>query len=60
MFRNIVEVTCYGKKETMKREEAKKFYLEAMMFSEGSERERYTNIYIGLMNGLDEVSDETI
>lgn len=46
---------CYGqKKEWTSREEAKMYFLEGMMNSEGSERERYTSIYLKL------ISDEMV
>lgn len=53
-----VKITCYGKTETMERNEAIKFYRECADWSEGSERERYVNILFGLMDGLNEVTDE--
>lgn len=34
------------------REEAKDFFLEAMMNSDGFEHERYSAVYIQLVNGL--------
>ena len=47
-----VVVTCYGNTETWEsRAEAMAFYLEAMAASEGSECERYKNIYIALAYG---------
>ena len=55
-----VEITCYGKTETMKRQEAITLYKEAMEASEGSERDRYTNIYLGLMAGATVVLDEEV
>ena len=55
-----VEITCYGKKETMKRQEAIAFYREAMEGSDGCEKERYTNIYLGLMSGATVVLDEEV
>lgn len=53
-----VKITCYGKTEIMERSKAMKFYREAADWSEGSERERYVNILFGLMDGLNEVSDD--
>jgi hypothetical protein len=52
-----VKVTCYRQTETMTRGEAIREYYEAMLYCEGSEGERYTNIYLQLMEGLTEVSD---
>jgi hypothetical protein len=43
---------CYGKEQEFKNiEEAKAFFLECMMCSEGAERERYTEIYSQLEEG---------
>ena len=43
---------CYGqKKEWTSREEAKMYFLEGMMNSDGSEQERYTMIYLKLLSG---------
>lgn len=53
-----VKITCYGKTEIMDRFEACQFYREGILNSDGSERERYVNILMGLLDGLDEVSDE--
>ena len=39
-------------------EQAKAFFLEMMMTAEGEERERAECIYIQLLHGLDECSDE--
>lgn len=50
-------VTCYRKTETMTREQAIDKYYEGMMCCEGSERDRYTNIYCQLMDGYRRVSD---
>ena len=52
-----VKVTCYGETETMTRGEAIDEYYEGMLFCEGSEGERYKNIYLQLMEGYTEVSD---
>lgn len=51
-------MTCYGKAETMTREEAIDEYYEGMMCCDGSEAERYQTIYCQLMEGLTDVSDE--
>lgn len=46
-------VICYGEKEIWDdRKKALKFYLEAMNACEGSERERYRNVYYDLSAGL--------
>lgn len=48
-----IKTKCYGEiKEWNNREEAKSFFLEAMMNSEGSEHHRYSTIYIKLVSGL--------
>ena len=57
--RKKVRTKCYGKVEEWKnREEAKEYFLEAMMNSDGSEHDRYECIYIQLINGVDFCSDE--
>lgn len=52
----MIKVTCYGKTERY--DESKRQYVNAMMCSEGSEKERYANIVGGLYEGLDDVRDE--
>lgn len=47
-----VTIYCYRQKDVMKRGEAIDFYFEAMVYCDGSERERYTNIYQQLMMGF--------
>ena len=43
---------CYGHEHKFNStKEAKAFFLDCMMGSEGSERERYTNIYCQLEEG---------
>lgn len=54
---DIVNVTCYNKTEQMTRREALVFYFDCMMNSDGSERERYTNIYEQLMVGYTDCYD---
>ena len=39
-------------------EQAKAYFLEIMMTAEGEERERAECVYIQLLHGLDECSDE--
>lgn len=47
-----VTTVCYGKvQEWDDRSESRNFFLNAMMNSEGAERERYANIYFGLVRG---------
>jgi len=55
---DIVTITCYNKTEQMKRGDAIKFYAEGMNCCEGSERDRYTNIYMQLMDGRMECYDD--
>ena len=55
---DIVKITCYDKTEYLSREVAIKKYTQAIAMSEGSEQDRYVNIYLGLVSGLSEVSDE--
>jgi hypothetical protein len=53
-----VTVRCYGKTRYFHdREDAEKQYLEAMVMSEGSERNRYTEVYLQLKEGLDLCTD---
>lgn len=54
-----ITTICYGKKDTWQsREEALAFFLQAMDGSEGSEQERYSNIYLQLCLGMTQCSDE--
>ena len=55
---DMVKITCYGRTRTMERNEAIKLYKEGVECCDGSEKERYMNILIGLMDGKAEVSDE--
>lgn len=55
----MVTVICYGKEEKWEsRKKAIAFYAEAMMCCEGSERDRYTNVYLDLMSGKEVCTDE--
>jgi hypothetical protein len=57
--KEIIEITCYGEtKIWADREKAKDFYIEAMIFSDGSEHDRYSNIYEQLCCGYVKCSDE--
>ena len=53
-------ITVYnGKREVWTDyEEAKAYFLELMMSTEGEERDRAECVYIQLTHGLDECSDE--
>ena len=55
---DTVTVICYNKKETMSRKEAIKKYEEGMLCCEGSERDRYTNVYLDLISGKTVCTDE--
>jgi len=52
-----VQITCYGITETMNRKKALEIYLDAMMASDGCERDRYTSVYCGLEKGHNYVTD---
>lgn len=53
-----VTTVCNGKKEVWSdREEAKSYFLEMMMSSDGEEHERYECIYLQLIHGLDKCED---
>ncbi|MBO5319364.1 MAG: hypothetical protein J6B01_06100 [Ruminococcus sp.] len=48
-----VTTVCNGQKRVWdSREDAKSYFLEAMMNSDGEEYDRYSGIYIQLQNGL--------
>lgn len=54
-----VKTKCHGKVIVWAfREDAKDYFLEAMMNSDELEYDRYSAIYIQLVNGLDTCSDE--
>ena len=54
-----VTTVCNGRREVWSDyEEAKAFFLEMMMTPEGKERDRAECVYIQLLHGLDECSDE--
>lgn len=54
-----VTTVCNGKREVWEDyEEAKAYFLELMMSAEGEERDRAECVYIQLIHGLDECSDE--
>lgn len=55
---DAVKITCYGQTKVWDdRQEAIKEFLEGMACCEGSERERYTNIYLQLIEGCVECED---
>lgn len=56
-----IVTVCYGKKDEWESKEvAEQFFLQAMLGSDGSERNRYTNIYIKLQMGMKYCTDEEI
>ena len=56
--RTVITV-CNGRREVWTDyEEAKAYFLELMMTTEGEERDRAECVYIQLMHGLSECSDE--
>ncbi|SFW47238.1 hypothetical protein [Ruminococcus flavefaciens] len=56
---NEVTTVCNGKREVWTNyEEAKTYFLGLMMSTDGEEHERAECVYIQLMHGLDECSDE--
>ena len=56
-FGGVITV-CYGKEQEWEsRSEARKFFLDAMMNSDGSERERYSNVYLKIVQGYSVCSD---
>ena len=55
---DAVKITCYGQTKVWDdRQEAIKEFLEGMTCCEGSERDRYTNIYLQLIEGCTECED---
>lgn len=61
MPRSRKVTTVYnGRREVWEEyEEAKAYFLDLMMTTEGKERDRAEYVYIQLLHGLDECSDET-
>ena len=54
-----VTTVCNGRREAWRDyEEAKAYFLELMMSTDGEEHERAECVYIQLLHGLDECSDE--
>ena len=54
-----VTTVCNGRREVWSDcEEAKAYFLELMMTAEGENRDRPECVYIQLLHGLDECSDE--
>ena len=57
-MKDTVKINCYGKEKTMTREDALKFYQGCIRSSEGSERERYVNVVVGLEDGKNVIFDD--
>lgn len=56
---DYVKVTCYGKEKVYDdRQEAIDFFMMGVASSEGSERNRYTEILIDLLSGKIDCSDK--
>jgi len=55
---DIVTIKCYGKEEKMTRKKAIAKYKKGAMMCEGSEKERYTDIYLQLIDGELVCTDE--
>ena len=56
--RKVITI-CNGRREVWNDyEEAKSYFLEMMMSTDGEEHERAECVYIQLLHGLDECSDE--
>ena len=54
-----VTTVCNGRREVWSDyEEAKAYFLELMMSTDGEEHERAECVYIQLLHGIDECSDE--
>ena len=54
-----VTTVCNGRREVwIDYEEAKAYFLELMMSTDGEEHERAECVYIQLLHGLEECSDE--
>lgn len=57
-FSDEVTTVCYGNvQEWDSRSEAKRYFLEALLNSDGSERERYSNVYVKLQLGYSYCTD---
>lgn len=57
----MIKITCYGTTKTYdesERENLKRKFIEGILWSEGSERDRYVNILIGLEDGETDIVDE--
>lgn len=55
---DIVTITCYNSERKMERQKAMEEFSDAILFCEGSERDRYCSIVAGLKAGKSVVDDE--
>lgn len=53
-----VKITCYRSTEYMNRDDAIRFYMEGVRNCDGAERNRYMNILLDLLDGLNVATDE--
>lgn len=54
-----IVTVCYGQRqEWASRKNAELYFLEGMMNSNGSEKERYTAIYLKLLSGMEICTDD--
>ena len=54
---DVVVITCYNQTSKMVRKDAMMHYLEWLLYTEGSEQERYANILRQLFMGKTECND---
>lgn len=57
----MIKITCYGITEEYpetERENLRKEFIKSILWSEGSERDRYVNILMGLECGDTDITDE--
>lgn len=60
-IKNTFYITCHGKTKSFDESERQKmidFYMNGILSCDGAEKERYMNIYIGLVKGQTYVTDE--
>ncbi len=55
---DFVTIHCYDEPHRMERDKAIKFYMEGAYACDGSEKARYSNILLGLLDGKKEVFDD--
>ena len=59
-MKEMVEVTWYGTTKLYERQQAIREFRIAMQVCEGSEKERYANIYCELVRVENKISDEQV